>query len=375
MNLDLKNKEWKEFLICDEFDVKNSKAYHKTNLKETVRNGISYVTRTNLNNGVESIVKKQDFKINKPNTIAFGAENATFFYQPNEYITGNKMYFIQNQRINRHSGLFLQLAINKSIENCGFGYGKGLTGTRVQKRYISLPVNEKGEPDFEFMEAFMKQKEQEKFQEYNEYISIRIKDLKDFKTVEPIEEKKWAEFFLKDIFKEIQRGKRLKKADHQKGKMPYVSSTGSNNGVDGYVGNKEKVRIFSNCLTIANSGSVGACFYQPFKFVASDHVTKLKNDNFNEYTYKFISSLVSRLGIKYSFNREMNDTRIKKEKILLPVNDQNQPDYDYMENYMKQLEYKKLNEYLRKKEKLNANATATHIAKPLKPAARAKACQ
>lgn len=38
-----------------------------------------------------------------------------------------------------------------------------------------------------------------------------------------------------------------------------------------------------------------------------------------------------------------------KEKLLLPVNDQNEPDYDYMENFMKQIEYKKLNEYLTKK--------------------------
>ena len=47
---------------------------------------------------------------------------------------------------------------------------------------------------------------------------------------------------------------------------------------------------------------------------------------------------------------------MNRQKIMLPVNDQNEPDYDYMENYMKQLEYNKLNEYLRKKEKLNANA-------------------
>ena len=44
----------------------------------------------------------------------------------------------------------------------------------------------------------------------------------------------------------------------------------------------KNVRIFSNCLSLANSGSVGSTFYQPFKFVASDHVTKLENKNFNE---------------------------------------------------------------------------------------------
>ncbi|MGB1254077.1 MAG: eCIS core domain-containing protein, partial [Candidatus Promineifilaceae bacterium] len=42
------------------------------------------------------------------------------------------------------------------------------------------------------------------------------------KPTEPIENKDWKEFFLNDIFNEIQRGKRLKKGDHKQGVMPYV---------------------------------------------------------------------------------------------------------------------------------------------------------
>jgi hypothetical protein len=195
----------------------------------------------------------------------------------------------------------------------------------------------------------MRIKEQEKFKEYNLYIKKRIKELKTVKQVKPLEEKLWNEFYLKDIFTQIQRGKRLKKEDHKKGNQPYVSSTALNNGFDGFIGNNEKVRIFSNCLTIANSGSVGACFYQPTSFVASDHVTQLKNELINEYAYKFIATLVKRLGFKYSFNREMNDTRIKREKIMLPINEKNEPDYEYMENYIKSLELQKIKTYLKMK--------------------------
>lgn len=78
--------------------------------------------------------------------------------------------------------------------------------------------------------------------------------------------------------------------------MPYVSSTAQNNGVDGFVGNDEKVRVYQNCLTVANSGSVGTAFYQPFEFVASDHVTALGNSKLNEYSYQFLATLVSRLA-------------------------------------------------------------------------------
>lgn len=355
MNLKLSDREWKQFKLASIFKIENCKCSKVSGLQKGTT---PYVGATNRNNGVMSFVKADKKLITKGNCLAFicDGEGSVGYsvYKSEDFIGSTTVKVGRNENLNKYNATFITTIADTVRSKYNFGFKRN--ETHLKNEILMLPANKKGEPDFEFMEAFMKQKEQEKFQEYNDYISQRIKALKDFKSVEPIEEKKWAEFFLKDIFKEIQRGKRLKKAEHQKGKMPYVSSTGSNNGVDGYVGNKEKVRIFSNCLTIANSGSVGACFYQPFKFVASDHVTKLKNDNFNEYTYKFISSLVSRLGIKYSFNREMNDTRIKKEKILLPTNDQNEPDYDYMENYMKQLEYKKLNEYLRKKEKLNANA-------------------
>lgn len=129
-----------------------------------------------------------------------------------------------------------------------------------------------------------------------------------------LKDREWKEFFIRDIFKEIQRGKRLKKDNHIEGPIPYVSSTSINNGVDGFIGNNDNVRVFENCITLANSGSVGTCFFQPFQLVASDHVTKLKNEKFNKYIYLFIANMVSRLSEKYSFNREINDIRIKREK-------------------------------------------------------------
>jgi hypothetical protein len=156
---------------------------------------------------------------------------------------------------------------------------------------------------------------------------------------------KWAEFNLHEVFSSIQRGKRLKKDDHKKGNHPYVSSSALNNGVDGFVCNTEKVRKFKKCLTIANSGSVGATFFQPFSFVASDHITKLENQEFSKEAYLFISKITKRLSEKYSFNREINDKRIHREKILLPINSNGKPDFAFMEQFMRQKEQEKLQEY------------------------------
>jgi hypothetical protein len=231
---------------------------------------------------------------------------------------------------------FICTLINKQSDK--FSYGNNATGGIGQLK-ILLPIESKNTPDYAFMENYMKQKETELLKRYKKQVS-------EFESVVPLSEKEWKEFKATDIFNDIQRGRRLKKDDHKSGVMPYVSSTGINNGVDGFVGNEEDVRIFSNCLTLANSGSVGTTFYQPFSFVASDHVTKLENSNFNKYIYLFIANITSRFSEKYGFNREINDTRIKKEKILLPVNSKNEPDYVFMENYMKELENGKIKQYL-----------------------------
>lgn len=156
---------------------------------------------------------------------------------------------------------------------------------------------------------------------------------------------KWKDFPIQEIFYEIQRGKRLKNEDHIPGNMPYVSSSAINNGIDDFVSNEEKVRMFKDCITIANSGSVGASFYHPYTFVASDHVTQLKRSNCNKYIYLFLATISYRLSEKYSFNREINESRVKRERLLLPATPDGSPDFKFMEQYMRGIEKKLLERY------------------------------
>ena len=61
-----------------------------------------------------------------------------------------------------------------------------------------------------------------------------------------LEQKDWKAFFLKEIFEEFQRGKRLKKDNHLPGEIPYISSSASNNAVDAFIGNQKNVRTFNS---------------------------------------------------------------------------------------------------------------------------------
>ena len=349
MSISLSEREWREFCVEDIFNVFNLKPYHKHQLNlSSELNAIPYVTRTNKNNGVEDFVEYiSDMESNPANIVVFGAENATFFYQPFNNISGNKMYGISNEKFNKNIGLFVTQMLNSSVEKCGFGYGQGLTGTRERRRKVMLPVQQDNEkiPDWLFMDRYISEQEKINKNKYITYIQRKI-ELYSFKEVERLSEKSWEEFYIKDLFSEIKRGKRLIKANQIPGNIPYISSTADNNGIDNFISNDKNVRKFKNCLSIANSGSVGASFYEPFEFIASDHITHLKNNSMNKFTYLFIATITSRLKDKYNFNREISDTRIAKEKIILPISKKGQPDYQYMEQYMKNIIITKYKDYL-----------------------------
>lgn len=341
--LKLTDVEWGEFKVKDIFEVTNSKPYHKNNLKIT-KKGIPYITRTSFNNGLEEIVENINVHKNPKNTISLGAENADFFYQSVEYITGNKMYIIQNDNISKNVGIFLVQSFRNSIKDCGFGYGKGLTGTRFKERIVMLPMDSQGQPNWQFMEDYIKQEQKQQVQKIIDYYERKLVELAG--DVVGLDKVEWKTFRFTEVFQEIQRGKRLTKANQTDGPTPYISSTSENNGVDAFIGNETGIRKFEDVLTLANSGSVGSTFYQQFEFVASDHVTALKSDNADKYAYLFLSTVVKRLEEKYSFNREINDTRIKREKLILPADKEGNPNFQYMSDFVKKLEFDKVQEVL-----------------------------
>lgn len=152
----------------------------------------------------------------------------------------------------------------------------------------------------------------------------------------------WKEFNFDDIFL-YNRGKRLKTSDQISGDIAYISSTKTNNGIDNYILPPSNMTIYSNAITLNNSGSIGYCFYHTYNFVASDHCTiikvKDKKIQLNNYIFLFLKPVIETMKSKYGFAREMSDARLKKEKILLPaIKEKNKyiPDWKYMKDYIQE---------------------------------------
>lgn len=151
--------------------------------------------------------------------------------------------------------------------------------------------------------------------------------------------REWKEFVVEDVFR-IKRGSRYVKSKQRPGDYPYISSTAFDNGVDNFTIPTRKNKLYEGFVGINNSGSVGVAFYHPYEAVVSDHVTMCKNEYITDmYIGLFIATVLENCNKnRYSFNYEMNNKRLNRSKIILPVNSEGSPDYEFMEEYMKQLE-------------------------------------
>ncbi len=158
----------------------------------------------------------------------------------------------------------------------------------------------------------------------------------------PLNISKWKEFAFNKVF-DFKRGKRLTTLDQSDGNIAYISSTKTNNGIDNYISPPDNMTVYNNVMTINNSGSVGYVFFHTYDFVCSDHCTvisiKDKSILLNNYIAIFLKPIIESVKPKYNFAREISDSRLTKEKISLPVDKKGNPDWLYMENYIKTLPY------------------------------------
>ncbi|MBP5406871.1 restriction endonuclease subunit S [bacterium] len=342
---ELTSRDWKESKLTDIFEIKAGKRLVASEMKQGER---PFIGASDSNNGITNFVSNENKSLDK-NVLGVNYNGSVVenFYHPYECIFSDdvKRFHLRNWKDNKFSLLFMKTNILQ--QKSKFLYAYKFNENRMRAQNIILPVTSKGEIDYNFMESYIKELEDHKIKEYREFATKRLNECKDnAQAVEQLEEKEWKPFFIKDLFQEVQRGKRLIKENQKSGFVPYISSSAMNNGVDNYISNDTRVRKFGNCLSLANSGSVGSCFYEPFEFVASDHITHLKNTERNKFQYLFEATLLNRLSEKYNFNREINDVRISKEIILLPVDSAGNPDYAYMESYIKNLMAQKYAEYL-----------------------------
>ena len=169
-----------------------------------------------------------------------------------------------------------------------------------------------------------------------------------------ISDRKLQAFKVGKLF-EIEKCKCSNASELKQGNIPYVGATNKNNGTMSFCGNIEKVTK-GNCIVFVcdGQGSVGYSFYKSESFVGSTTLKVGRNKFINKYNALFITTALDKNRIIYSFGYKRNEERLKNETVFLPVDKKGNPDYDFMEQFIKEREEIKRKEYLEyAKKKLN----------------------
>lgn len=344
--LNLHDREWLAVPLISVFSITSTSSGIDKNKLIYQPGNYPYVTRTDINNGINDFICEQpDYCLDAGNCITVGLDTQTVFYQENSFYTGQNIQVLRNDKLNTVNAKFLVPLIKNTLSIFSWG-GNGATLTRLRRSKIMIPVDESGKADFDFMEEYIEEREQQIIQSYIDYIG---KSIQAEVTIPALYEKEWREFYLHNIFT-IRPGKRLTKGNMQVGAKPFIGASDSNNGVTAFVSNTN-VSEDCNVLGVNYNGSVVENFYHPYTCVFSDDVKRftLRGHTGNEYIYLFMKTVILQQKAKYAYGYKFNEERMRKQMILLPTASTGQPDYDYMEQYAKRLFISLKLQYLKRK--------------------------
>lgn len=308
--------------VSDIFEVKygiNLELIHLEECNQSDKNSIPFVSRTEKNNGVSAyVVKEVDVKPNPAYSIsvAGGGSVLSTFFQEKEYYSGRDIYIlIPKTDISEIEMLFYAFCIRKNK----YRYNYGRQANKTLKDILipeKMPAN---------------------------WNDLSIKKLNDLNSKSLINDNldlnilSWKSFNLNSIFniKGSATTSKLELEEYGKGKFPYVTTQAENNGVE------NSFNYFTeegNILTV-DSAVIGFCSYQPYNFSASDHVEKLiPKFKINKYIAMFLVTIINSEQYRYNYGRKCSQDRMKQRSVMLPTKN-NQPDWQFMEDYIKSLPY------------------------------------
>ena len=146
----------------------------------------------------------------------------------------------------------------------------------------------------------------------------------------------YKDFFIQEIA-DILSGHDIYERERIDGQIPYITATANNNGIGYFVANINET-LEENCLSVNRNGSVGYCHYHPYKALYGNDTRKLRPHVPNKYISLYISEAISSQRCKYGYGYKMGTGRLKRQKIMLPVTSDGNPDWAYMEAYMRGIE-------------------------------------
>lgn len=327
---------WKEFRVGDLFRIEPAKGKNQQELIEG--DDVPYIAASKENNGFNRMVSVEGHEdwVSKGNCLQFvhigDAAAGHVNYIPSDFIgMSGKSSCAYNDRLNEYNGLFIA-SIIVHTNNGKYSFKDSWTGSKVSNTIIKLPATSDGQPDWDYMESYMKT-----VMEESEKSLENLRKVDDTKHL--IDVSGWDEFDIAELFDmSLPKGDlQVKKVDD--GDIPLITPSNFNNGMIQRISEHSKSTLYGKgSLTVDMFGNA---YYQEEDFfvTAHGHVNVLiPKMTLNVYTGTFLASTIRAMFFdKYGFNEMCTQKVLKAESIWLPITSTGEPDWQYMEDYMKQI--------------------------------------
>lgn len=363
LNEKMRTVKWGEYKLGDLFDVLSYKKRFDANKVSLVENGgHPYIVRQSTDNGKKGNIDENPSFLNPGNTISFGQDTATMFYQEVPYFTGDKIKILKpkNSEFSKKNAQFFLSSMRKTFSSFAWGSSRFNVET-LKKQLITLPVSN-DKIDFDFMESFIAELEAERVAELSAYLTVsgldnyelssdEVKALKNYQSL------KWNTYNLEKLFGKSTRGKRLKGDDRISGTLPFVTAGEAAEGISAYISNE--VEVFEkNTTTIDMFGSAK---YRNYKYGADDHVAVVHTEAVPMKASIFLTSAIHKAAHtgKFDYGHNFYAKDADALDIMLPTKD-GKPDYDAMSTLIsavQKLVIKDVVKYADKKTKAYHTAT------------------
>jgi hypothetical protein len=148
----------------------------------------------------------------------------------------------------------------------------------------------------------------------------------------------WRDFRLQDLF-EVKKGRRVTKVDRSPGRTRFVGASEKANGITDLA---DLAPIFpAGTLTVVyNGNSVGNAFFQDQEYFACDDVNVLvPNYPMSRWALLFIAAIIRHGRSRFTYGYKWTLARMKMTTVRLPVGADGNPNWVYMEAFMKGLPF------------------------------------
>lgn len=344
----MKDVEWREFRIKDIFTIENCKC---NKVSALTYGKTEYVGATNINNGVMNFVENKKDLITQGNCIIFICDGegsiGYSIYKKENFIGTTTIKVGRNEMLNKHIGMFITTISDKIRGKYNFGYKRSLH--RLENDKILLPIDSNGNPHWQFMEEYIKEKERKLAKIIVKYYRQKMENMLGGGVQQSsLESVEWKEFRIKDIFTaRLVKGKPI--SNYTFGKLPYITTSAINNGVNEFVSTDAGISD-ENCISIDPIG--GKAFYHGYTFVgrggAGSAINLLYTDKLNKNIALFLCRAIEKTSLeKASYAVALNGERLKNAKLLIPIDSLGNPNWQFMESYIKSIEAKQIRKILR----------------------------